>query len=46
MYIVKASSKKIGAKLVQAVNYWLNVPEDKLSELYEVFQTIYVSAIL
>jgi len=36
----------IRAKLVQAFNYWLNVPADKLAVLQEVFHLCHVAAIL
>jgi geranylgeranyl diphosphate synthase type 3 len=40
-YVLKASSKGIRAKLVQALNYWLNVPAEKLAVLQEAFQVIH-----
>ncbi|XP_076646182.1 geranylgeranyl pyrophosphate synthase quemao isoform X1 [Halictus rubicundus] len=45
-YILQVPGKQIRAKLVQAFNYWLKIPQDKLQAIEDIIQMLHTSSLL
>ncbi|XP_076289273.1 geranylgeranyl pyrophosphate synthase quemao isoform X1 [Lasioglossum baleicum] len=45
-YILQVPGKQIRAKLAQAFNYWLKIPQDKLHAVGEIIQMLHTSSLL
>lgn len=45
-YVLKVPGKQVREKLIQAFNFWLSIPEDKLSVIAEVVKMLHNSSLL
>lgn len=45
-YVLKVPGKQVREKLIQAFNFWLRIPEDKLSVIAEVVKMLHNSSLL
>lgn len=45
-YVLKVPGKQVREKLIQAFNFWLRIPEDKLSVIGEVVKMLHNSSLL
>jgi hypothetical protein len=45
-YILQTPIIQISKNLIQAFDYWLNIPKDKAAEIIEITHMIYVANLL
>ncbi|XP_076384890.1 geranylgeranyl pyrophosphate synthase quemao isoform X3 [Megalopta genalis] len=45
-YILQVPGKQVRAKLAQAFNYWLKIPQDKLQAVGDIIQMLHTSSLL